>query len=235
MPVWFRLPIAEGELVDVMLVRRVRKSIAIQIRAGRVELIAHPAIGTDQLKAALLQRQRWIAKHVRQQLAEQAEQNKNLLNICWRGESLPLLFEPGHRPATQRSEQGLHLIGVAADDHPTIKQLLSHYLRREAALCFPAQLATFMPLCRRHPSAWQLSSARTRWGSCTSAGRLHLNWRLIQAPPAVLDYVIAHELAHLVHMNHSPAFWAETARLFPDWQAARHWLKQHGSSLFHFD
>ena len=92
-----------------------------------------------------------------------------------------------------------------------------------------------MRACRRQPSGLQLSSARTRWGSCTAAGVIRLNWRLLQAPPAVLDYVMAHELAHLEHMNHSPAFWAETARLYPDWQTARRWLKQHGAELFHFD
>ena len=68
--------------------------------------------------------------------------------------------------------------------------------------------------------------------SCSASGTIRLNWRLVQAPPQVLDYVLAHELAHLVHMNHSAAFWAEVARLEPDWQQARLWLKTHGTTLF---
>lgn len=76
-----------------------------------------------------------------------------------------------------------------------------------------------------------LRDTRSRWGSCSAQGALMYNWRLIMAPPAVLDYVAAHEVAHLIEMNHSPAFWAVVARLYPDWQAQRVWLKRHGAGL----
>ncbi|NDU87373.1 MAG: M48 family metallopeptidase, partial [Ferrovum sp.] len=72
-----------------------------------------------------------------------------------------------------------------------------------------------------------LSNARQRWGSCSSAGRIRLNWRLLKATSAEMDYVIAHEVAHLKHMNHSPRFWATVAQLYPDFQEARRSLRQH--------
>ena len=71
----------------------------------------------------------------------------------------------------------------------------------------------------------------SRWGSCTSAGVLSFSWRLILAPPYVLDYLAAHEVAHLVEMNHSPRFWALVAELFPDYERPRRWLKSHGATL----
>lgn len=83
----------------------------------------------------------------------------------------------------------------------------------------------------RVPGSLTLRDTRSRWGSCSARGDLMFNWRLILAPPEVLDYVAAHEVAHLAQMNHSPAFWAEVARLFPAHAAARRWLKQHGPSL----
>jgi predicted metal-dependent hydrolase len=76
-----------------------------------------------------------------------------------------------------------------------------------------------------------LRDTRSRWGSCSAEGRLMYSWRLILAPPRVLDYVAAHEVAHLVEMNHSPAFWAVVGRLFPGWQAQRAWLRGQGSQL----
>lgn len=76
-----------------------------------------------------------------------------------------------------------------------------------------------------------LRDTRSRWGSCTHDGRLMFSWRLAMAPPEVLDYVAGHEVAHLAHMDHSPAFWATTARLVPDWQPKRAWLRQHGADL----
>jgi len=79
-----------------------------------------------------------------------------------------------------------------------------------------------------------LRDPRSRWGSCSSAGDLMFSWRLIMAPPEVLDYVVAHEVAHLAQMNHSPAFWAEVARLMPGYQAPRLWLRAQGSGLHRF-
>ncbi|WP_223252117.1 M48 family metallopeptidase [Paracoccus mutanolyticus] len=71
----------------------------------------------------------------------------------------------------------------------------------------------------------------SRWGCCSHDGRLMFSWRLAMAPPAVLDYVAAHEVAHLAHMDHSAAFWATTAALCPDWRAQRGWLRTNGHDL----
>ena len=76
-----------------------------------------------------------------------------------------------------------------------------------------------------------LRDTRSRWGSCTHDGGLMYSWRLIMAPPEVLDYVAAHEVAHLAEMNHSPAFWAVVERLYGDWRGPRRWLHQDGKRL----
>jgi len=76
-----------------------------------------------------------------------------------------------------------------------------------------------------------LRDTRSRWGSCTEAGNLMYSWRLAMAPRLVLDYVAAHEVAHLAQMNHSPAFWAEVNHLFPGYEAQRDWLRVEGASL----
>lgn len=92
--------------------------------------------------------------------------------------------------------------------------------------------------CDRHAAALgrsygplRLRDTRSRWGSCTVDGALMFSWRLILAPPSVLDYVAAHEVAHLAQMNHSPAFWAVVTQLCPGWQAQRRWLRAEGHRL----
>ena len=92
--------------------------------------------------------------------------------------------------------------------------------------------------CDRHAAALgrgfralALRDTRSRWGSCTHDGRLMFSWRLAMAPPEVLDYVAAHEVAHLLHMDHSAAFWAATGRLMPDYARHRDWLRRHGHEL----
>ena len=79
-----------------------------------------------------------------------------------------------------------------------------------------------------------LRDTRSRWGSCSSAGRLMFSWRLILAPPEVLRYVAAHEVAHLAQMNHSPAFWAEVTRIHGPYAAERKWLRTEGNALHRF-
>ena len=79
-----------------------------------------------------------------------------------------------------------------------------------------------------------LRDTRSRWGSCTSDGGLMYSWRLIMAPPEVLDYVAAHEVAHLAQMNHSPAFWDEVTRIYGDYDAPRGWLRANGSGLHRY-
>lgn len=79
-----------------------------------------------------------------------------------------------------------------------------------------------------------LRDTRSRWGSCSSDGNLMLSWRLIMAPPDVLDYVVAHEVAHLAEMNHSAAFWSVVAGLCPDYEAPRAWLRAEGTALHRF-
>ena len=77
----------------------------------------------------------------------------------------------------------------------------------------------------------RINNAKTRWGSCSHKGNLNLTWRLIMAPARVIDYVIVHELTHLKEMNHSARFWAEIAKIIPDYKNDERWLKEHGHNL----
>jgi predicted metal-dependent hydrolase len=84
----------------------------------------------------------------------------------------------------------------------------------------------------RAPNRFALSNAQTQWGSCTRSGHVRLNWRLVQAPLAIIDYVAAHELAHLVHLDHTPRFWEQVAVLCPDALARRADLRRMSADLF---
>jgi predicted metal-dependent hydrolase len=89
----------------------------------------------------------------------------------------------------------------------------------------------YAELVGRNYSSLALRDTRSRWGSCSPDGRLMYSWRLILAPPSVLDYVAAHEVAHLVELNHSAAYWAVVSQICPGWKAQRAWLHAHGQSL----
>lgn len=110
---------------------------------------------------------------------------------------------------------------------PVVQAFLKHLAsQRLRAACDRYAAA----LGRDH-RAITLRDTRSRWGSCTSDGRLMFSWRLAMAPPVILDYVAAHEIAHLRHMDHSPRFWAAVAGLMPGYAIHRDWLRRHGADL----
>jgi len=155
--------------------------------------------------------------------------------------SIPLRGVP-HRLVATAGPRGRVTMGLDADT-PTLcvpggsahfERRLLDWLKVQAKTDLEAAVNLHTGrLGVRHASI-TLRSQATRWGSCSSTGSLNFNWRLILAPPFVLDYVAAHEVAHLVEMNHAPAFWATVARTLPDFERGRAWLKTHGRELMSY-
>ena len=115
------------------------------------------------------------------------------------------------------------------------KQALVKLYRQAAEEYFPQRVEYLLPYTGGRYTRITIRAQRTRWGSCTSEGALSFNWRLILAPPRVLDYVVVHELCHLTHMNHSKDFWNAVARVMPDYREQEKWLKENGRRLFALD
>lgn len=113
----------------------------------------------------------------------------------------------------------------------TFADRLIRFFRMEARRDITAAVDHHAARLGAQPSGITIRDTRSRWGSCSSKGNLNFSWRLILAPPEVLDYVAAHEVAHLIEMNHSPAFWAQVEKTYGPHTSARNWLKRHGASL----
>jgi predicted metal-dependent hydrolase len=120
---------------------------------------------------------------------------------------------------------------LPVDGSETAEAVAEAWLRRQAAADLADRLAV-----RGHEMGVRYGVVRvrdqaTRWGSCSTTTNLAFSWRLVQAPPEVLDYVVVHELAHLIEMNHGPAFWALVERHCPDWRRSRRWLRANQERL----
>lgn len=116
-------------------------------------------------------------------------------------------------------------------DAQQVKDRVQGWLQTEAKRIFAPRLDIYAQRLGVTYTKFGLSSAATRWGSCTSDGKIRLNWRLIHFPLSIIDYVVAHELAHLREMNHSARFWETVASIFPEFREARHTLKNHPPEL----
>ena len=134
---------------------------------------------------------------------------------------------------TETRDSGERIVCVAgAPEH--IERRVHDYLKREArkdlhkaALAYAQELGVKV-------KRLSIRDQSSRWGSCSSAGSLSFSWRLILAPPYVLDYLAAHEVAHLVELNHSPRFWRLVERIYPDFERAKVWLEVHGTDLHRY-
>ena len=149
--------------------------------------------------------------------------------ILFRGRATALLRRDGRGAPiyTDGPEPVLTIAATPDRFENKIKLALKAYAQSDA-LAYCDRLAAQLG---RAPKSIALRDTRSRWGSCTSAGDIMISWRLIGAPPRVFEYVVAHELAHLKELNHSPRFWAEVDALMPDWRPARAWLKANGAGL----
>ncbi|QAV33812.1 M48 family peptidase [Fervidobacterium changbaicum] len=131
---------------------------------------------------------------------------------------VPILFDTEHFVVNERYAKDIDI-------------LAKHWLRKRAEEYLPKRLKEISNVMGISYKKVQIRDVKTRWGSCSSKGTISLNWRLIMAPAEVIDYVLIHELAHIVHPNHSKAFWSFLASCFPQYKTCRMWLKDNGWTL----
>jgi len=148
-------------------------------------------------------------------------------HVLWRGEltEVRIAANASAKPQVCLAADVFRVAQLGGDLRPTLE---AHFVRR-AKIELPArtwELAAVTGVDVKHVA---VRNQRARWGSCSANGTISLNWRLIQTPDFVRDYIIYHELMHLREMNHSARFWARVEEVCPDWRDAEHWIKRNGS------
>lgn len=232
---------AEPEHTEIETIdgRRVPVKLIVNPRARHVSVRIDPtrreAIATAPSKRHL--------KHAAQFAAERAGWIASELARLPRGVSLTpgsvvpirgvehdLVYQQGRGPA--RLEEGLlpRLI-VPAAEPALFESRVLRFLKDQARTDLIDRVATHAVTLGVKPVRIQVKELRSRWGSCSVDGVLSFSWRVILAPPFVLDYLAAHEVAHLREMNHSRRFWAQVKRCMPDYERGREWLHEHGCAL----
>jgi predicted metal-dependent hydrolase len=152
--------------------------------------------------------------------------------LLLRGSTHALLrADEGARGAVRLDDRALVVTPRGGRESEDLRPTVTAWLWQLAKLELPPRLLALARLHGLNVRSVTVRNQRTRWGSCAPDGRISLNWRLVQTPPAVCDYVLLHELMHLRQANHSARFWRLVADACPDYQAARHWLRTHERQL----
>lgn len=203
-----------------------RITLRISQLDGRVTLTLPRGVTEETAIAFALEKAGWIRKH----LARRADDV-----VVGLGQRIPIagqlhLIAKGTGRAVQLAD-GVLLVPGAED---TVPRRVLGFFKTLARDRLAAASDHYAAQLGRTYSGISIRDTRSRWGSCSSAGRLMYSWRLVMAAPDVLNYVAAHEVAHLAQMNHSPAFWAEVERLYGPHKDQRRWLRSEGNSLHRY-
>lgn len=199
-----------------------RMSLRVSRLDGRVTLSVPSTLRLDAARDFLEERADWVRGHLSRR--PHALVPAPGVEIPVEGRVRLIELTPGRK---MRLTPEQLLVAAGRPVAPQVAGLLKALARdRLTAACDRHAAAVSRPVTRI-----SLRDTRSRWGSCTSQGNLMFSWRLAMAPPVVLDYVAAHEVAHLVEMNHSAAFWRVVAGLCPEFEAHRRWLRTEGADL----
>ncbi len=222
------LTLQNGETISYLLERRPRRTVGLKITADGLVVHAPKRIFAFQLNQILQQKSSWILNKL------QAREANHVAKIEWidgehllyLGNDIQLIISQNNSNKALIFDQNTLLVASPQpNNHAVLGRKVIQWYKKQAAIDFSRRLEILAAKLGVATPPLTLSNAQSRWGSCNSRGEVRLNWRLLQAPPHIINYVICHELAHLKQMNHSAKFWAVVEQLFPNYKLAEKELK----------
>lgn len=217
---------------------RKRKSFELRVEPpGIVKVVAPKSAKEAEVLELVESKARWI----NQKLSEIRElesrrchrEYKDGEAFLYLGRNWPLevvLDSAVAKPFVSLDAGSLRIVSDRADKEH-LSAVLEKWYRQRAVEKIKERLCHYGKIVGVEPNAVRIKNQKKRWGSCSSLGNLNFNWRCIMAPIEVIDYIVVHELCHLVHMNHSSKYWALVGRIMPDYQNYRDWLRLNGISM----
>jgi predicted metal-dependent hydrolase len=213
-----------------------RKTSAIKIQKGKVFVMVPERLSITIIESLITEKSRWIKEKLAIQKEIIAIKPKEFVSgeafFCL-GISHPLKIESGLYPAIQLHQDEL-VVSVrdkTADNAQAIKQLLIKWFKQKSEVSLKDKTEHYSKIIGVNPSSVTIKSFKARWGSCSVTAGIQYNWKIIIAPDRIVDYVVIHELCHILHHNHSPAFWKTVERYCHDYRDCSAWLKINGARL----
>ena len=216
---------------------RRKKTVAVTVDpAGGVLLLAPEDFSTDRLDAVVRRKAGWIVQRLQgvgsNGVPPSPREFVSGESVMYLGRNYRLKVDSGGTGGAKLREGWLHVPGRAGEgqrDH--VRAALISWLRSHAAERLPERVEMWCPKAGVEMPRVVISDQKRRWGSCDRGGTIRLNWRIIQAPMRLVDYVVVHELVHLRHRGHGREYWQALGRIMPDYERRREDLRQRGVGL----
>ena len=213
------------------IIRSKRKTLALIVKPDGSVLVRAPLrVSMASIQDFVRKNTQWIEKQQAKALAALPPAPRRYVH----GDMFPYLGTSYPLEIVERQKEGLQLDGnfkLAVSHQSKAVLAFERWYREQARQILLERVEFFARQCEFRYKGIRITSARTRWGSCSATGSLSFSWRLIMAPLAVVDYVVVHELVHTVFHNHSKQFWNRVGTIMPDYQEHRRWLKENGRQI----
>jgi predicted metal-dependent hydrolase len=222
--------------VAVIIRSSKRQTAAIKIQKGKVFVMVPEGLTIVAIESLVAKKTRWIKQKLAIQNEIIAIKPKEFVtgeSFSFLGRNHPLKIESGLYPVINLHQDEL-VVSVrdkTADNASTIKQLLIKWYKQQAESQLRDKTGSYSRIIGVNPTSITIKSFKSRWGSCSIAGGIQYNWKIIIAPERIVNYVVIHELCHILHHNHSPAFWKAVERYCHDYRDCGKWLKINGGRL----
>ncbi len=221
----------DGLRVEIVRTRR-KKTIALTVVDGGVRVLAPKRVSTEEVFALVRKKSDWIEKkRLRPQFQQKTYSTGERFVVL--DETVQLQVVDGKRSsiALQQGDLVVCLSPRVRKRAEFVGSLIHGWYQQQAEETIGPRVNRYADQLDVTPRSVQVKNYKRRWGSCSSRGDLTFNWRIIIAPLPIVDYVVVHELCHLIHHNHRPEFWRCVESLLPDYRERQAWLKTHGWSL----
>lgn len=228
--------------LNVELLRSKRRTLGLELSPTGIKARAPLRMSEIEIIEFIKTKRAWIDKHLQRMPSPRQDHTIQLIDgdtLMLRGQAYQLRVIEGSRSKVQvRPDQ---IVVPVSTSHLPLEQRVKHKLTRWYKEVAQHELQTraryyaaLMDVPQRRADQIYVRDYKRRWGSCDSKGKLSFNWRILQAPTTVSDYVVVHELAHCHEFNHSKRFWAIVAQQMPDYKRQDDWLNRHGFELYRF-
>jgi len=212
-----------------------RRTIVVQVQRGTVRVRAPHFVGDAEIRGFVDRHRKWIAEKLVQQAHRAAEQSRLAEggSIFYKGRTLRVHWRSASHSGITVEGREFIIHGRNLSEERA-GRILQQWLIRQARDVLPARsraLAAHLQVESRFKDV-VFRKTRSKWGHCTTAGRIQFNWLIMLAPDAIIDYMICHEVCHLLHMNHSRQFWEAVESVCPDYRTYVKWLKDHEHRLW---
>ena len=209
-----------------------KKTVSLEIREGFVQIIAPKALSAKEIENIIIKKTKWIRNKLLIQKSKTSYKSKEFVSgesFSYLGKNYPLKIVNSKKPCVEIKEDRIFVYKKMKGR--SVRALLENWYKQQGLKLFEKKTKKYQEIIGVKPSSISTRTYSRRWGSCSSKKDITFNWLILMAPHSVIDYVVVHELCHLIHHNHSPKYWRIVKSFYPNYKEKIEWLRYYSRTL----